>query len=51
MTERHLRLRAPHPTKGASWDPSPKDIARSAPTEASTIETYGSISSGGPEGN
>jgi hypothetical protein len=53
MTERHPPLRNPHLAPVAEWHPiggSPEKVGAGCAAEA-TVETYGFISSGAPEGN
>jgi hypothetical protein len=53
MTERHPPLRDPHLEEVAEWHPiegSPEKVGAGCAIEATTIETYGFISSGEPEG-
>ena len=54
MTERHPPLQDPHRAEVAERHPaegSPEKVGAQCAVEATTIETYGFISSGEPEGN
>jgi hypothetical protein len=54
MTERHPPLRNPRLERAAEWHPiegSPEKVGAEGAVEATAIETYGFITSVGPEGN
>ena len=53
MTERHPPLRTSHLEQLPAWHPietSPEKVGAGCAVAATTIETYGFISSGEPEG-